>query len=396
LISLVGVGAGVAGFAPLNPHPHPLVYSVQNTVSGWFDGGPAVAPLSRPDPIASPTPSKPSPMQTAAAFAYDRLFLIVMETVNTDTFEAEFMALPGGFYAEHRDHALFFDNYYTTNLDSYTSLIAMLTGQQVPFRAYEDPDQFAPVNTAPSLITALAARGWASLFICTADYLPDIAAEPGFDRILDGRDFPDRQGWSEMGLNNVEASVEDRIAIPAMIDFAATHPQSVMMQELVVGHSPQYEALTGLGQMAYYDAYLTRLYDRLQARGLAAGSLIVLVADHGARTDATNAQNYHVPLMLIGDGVTAGVEHAMYSHLDQQALIATQMAALPMPDAREDVLVIGHTGRWSYGRITAQGAYQFIDASSGVVKADSGELDPQATRARMQAGLDAFARWLAW
>jgi hypothetical protein len=80
-----------------------------------------------------------SPPSDATTAAHAMAGSVVLEGVTTARFEQEFLTRPQGYYAHVRDRSVYFDEYHTTNLDSYTSLIAMLTSVQVPYRAYADP-----------------------------------------------------------------------------------------------------------------------------------------------------------------------------------------------------------------------------------------------------------------
>ena len=72
-----------------------------------------------------------------------------------------------------------------------------------------------------------------------------------------------------MGGSKVEAGVEDRAALPAIIEFMKSHSQTLVMQEMIFGHSPKWTAKTGKSQLEYYDDYLLEVLRGLEQQNLA-------------------------------------------------------------------------------------------------------------------------------
>jgi len=115
--------------------PQPFVYSLQQELTNQIFGGDRVVPsLRRPASRSDFETRLPSSMLAAVQeFRADHILLIVLEGVTAKDFEEEFLPLKGGFFERVKEHAAYYRQYYATNLDSYTSLIAMLTSVQVPF-----------------------------------------------------------------------------------------------------------------------------------------------------------------------------------------------------------------------------------------------------------------------
>ncbi len=396
IISLLGIILSWSGGSFLSPLPNPLVYSTQETVKDWLIRGERVVPRpSRPmfseEKLSDMV--QPSPLETAERFQYDHVLLLVMETVNESDFAQRFLEQKDGFYAVVKDHAVYFSRYYTTNLDSYTSLLAMLTSVQVPYRAYEAPEYYSNVNNAPNMIDALNGKNWKSLFICTSDFQPFVPVRDVWTETIHGRDLPNKKDWVSLGVNPVEAATEDKAAILPIVDSIKSHQQTVILHEMVTGHSPRWKKLTGKGQFEYYDEYCKELYCNLQHAGLVEETIFIIVADHGKRTDSSVAENYHVPLLIAGNGIDPAIHERMFSHLDLQEIVGHYLCGLTMPKAREDVIVIGHSGRWVYGQITADSQQMFFDAFDGVVLGQKGDLMPQRVFDRFQGVINSFARY---
>jgi hypothetical protein len=105
------------------------------------------------------------------------------------------------------------------------------------------------------------------------------------------------------------------------------------------------------------------------------------------------AESYHIPLLIAGAGISPAAHSEMFCHLDLQQMVAHYLSDLPLPPPRDNVLVVGHTGRWVYGQITADGQDLFIDALDGVVLEQKGNLAPRTLYDRFQAEIDSFVRF---
>ncbi|HSV99793.1 MAG TPA: sulfatase-like hydrolase/transferase [Sedimentisphaerales bacterium] len=322
----------------------------------------------------------------------DHVLLVVLEGITSDAFEQEFLTRSDGFYSRVKGHATYFSQYHATNLDSYTSLIAMLTSVQVPYRAYADEKLYTSVNLASNLPRLLRSMDFRTLFICTCAHQPFVPTRNDWDRVMHRGDLPSLDGWVSLGSSRMEAATEDRAGLPKIEEFVAAGRRSFVLHELVFGHTPQWRAKTGQTQLAYYDAYLHDLLDRLEARDLASRSLLVIVSDHGDRARAADAANYRVPLLIAGEGIRPGVDGAFRSHLDLWPIIISHLSGETMPPARSQILVVGSTERWVYGAISNAGESLFIEDSTGKALSRRGALDPSGIHREFQASLDEFGR----
>jgi len=377
------------------PAPHPLIYSVQDSSKAWLTGGKRVVPsLSRPTRSFSladkASDVASTQLRNAKRLRYDHVLIFVMEGVTTDRFEREFLSRPQGYYAKVRDRSAWFSGYHTTNLDSYTSLIAMLTSVQVPYRCYANPHSYDAVNDSPNLVAALRQQECHTLYVSTAQYHPFIPVRRDWDRIMLMSDFPQREGLVTVAGSKVEEGVEDRAAIPAIVEFVKTHPRTLVMQEMLVGHSPQWMARMRKSQLEYYDEILLELLRDLEENQLIDRTLLVLVSDHGDRANSANARNYNVPLLVAGQGISPMRTSSLLSHMDLQQVICHFLADQPLPQGSESLLTVGSTERWVYGKVTARGNHLFIDNDTGAILSSHGRLNALSLYEQFQGLLNAF------
>ena len=374
--------------------PQPFVYSLQQELKNRISNeGRTVPPLRRPISGSDRNNSLPSStLATIQELRADHILLVVLEGVTSKDFEKEFLVRKGGFYERVKERAAYFRQYYATNLDSYTSLIAMLTSVQVPYRAYADKCLYDAVNEAQNLTKNIRNQGFRTLFISTYEHQPFVPTRNYWDRVVDRGDLPLLDGWVSLGTSRMEAATEDRAALQTILEFMTAGQKSFTLHELVYGHSPEWRATTGIKQLEYYDTYLTDLIDRLTEAELESRTLIVVVSDHGNRSKASDAENYRVPLLVIGPGVRPLVYDTFRSHLDLEGIVAHYLAGAALPSNHERIFVVGSTERWVYGEIRETGDHLFIDDRTGRVFAHSGSMsmDPSKLYNDFQALLDEF------
>ena len=372
--------------------PNPWVLSIQQSAAELLmPDAREVRSLERPPtPVSESIDRKLAVTILQDPAAPTHIFLLVLEGVTSLDFERDFLGKPDGFHAGHRDRALYFSRFHATNLDSYTSLIAMLTGIQVPYRAYADEDSYVAVNRAGNLARALRGAGFFNVFVSTYAHQPFVPTREDWDRVLDRSSLPTLEGWVSLGSSRMEAATEDRAALSTIVDLAQSHEKCFILHELVYGHSTEWRAATGQSQLSYYDLYLTELASALERTGLLERSLLVIVSDHGDRARSSDAENYRVPLLIVGVGVPAGSDGEFRSHLDLPAIVAAAMGRTALPPPRASQFLVGSTERWVYSQLRSEGGYLFIDDRAGTVSGRRGALDAASVRSAFQSMLNAF------
>jgi len=155
---------GICAVVTLPRSPNPIVSSLREEVKEWLSGPREVERLRAPRKFGW-APSNHlalADVPLTKPLAADCVILVVLETVSAAEFEQWFLK-ESGFYRRVRQHADYFSNYHTTNLDSYPALIAMLAGVQVPFRAYADVGLYEAANQADNLTREFRRHAAASL-----------------------------------------------------------------------------------------------------------------------------------------------------------------------------------------------------------------------------------------
>ena len=390
---------------------NPVIFSVQESiVSGLFGGGRQFPLIVQPDKFR---PGKTDGEAAARTLGSDfftdinsagelyenfpsskkinHIVVIVMETVESNRFISELLEDKNTFIGSGKEEFRYFSKYFTSNLDSYTSLIAMLTSVFVPFRAYSDAEAYSRVQAAPNLASALKRTGAACMFVSTALNQPFIPVRGEWDKILTRDSLPDDPSMAHIDSPPIESAVEDRAAATAIVEFMRSKSRTFVMHECVYGHTQAWSDLTGKPQLEYYDLYARELAEKITAANLRQETLLIMVADHGSRQDPAEFENYRVPLIMWGPVIKPGVDDRFLSHLDFSGLVAEALSENAWRPSQKPILTVGHSGKWVYGEICSEGKFQFLDNLRGIVLSHRGFQNPIQLNEKFQRYLNYFS-----
>ena len=316
--------------------------------------------------------------------------MIVLEGVTADTFENGFLTISNGFYTQHKKNAVYYDNYYASNLDSYTSLISMLTSVQVPYRAYADETLYDKVNQAPSITEDFQNRGFENIFVSCYEYQPFVPTRKQWDKIYERKDLPSIDKWLSLGSNKMESATEDKSAISTIVDNMKLNNKSFILHELVYGHSPEWRATTGKTQNIYHNEYLLELSKKLKRENLFESTLFIIVSDHGNRAKPAEIENYRIPLLIVGNHISESTNSDLLTSLDIPQIIYHYAFSDIHPKSRNEMFFVGSTEKWVYGKMMKNKENLFIDDAAGTILYEKGNLNPEKVRDEFQVYLNIF------
>jgi len=379
------------GFTLQRPSPQPFIYSIQKKAESAIKGEKrAVASLSRTASKEFTDEINQLEYSSNEISFYKHILLIVLEGVTSESFEKGFLTLPNGFYTQHKNISIYYNNYFASNLDSYTSLISMLTAVQVPYRAYADASLYEQVNTAPSITQDLHNRDFKNYFISCYQHQPFVPTRKYWDTIYERQNLPSVEDWLTLGSSKMEMATEDKAAISIIIDKIKSNEKSFILHEMVYGHSPEWRATTGKTQNEYHNEYLINLTQRLKEEKLFDKTLYIIVSDHGNRTMSSDIENYRIPLLIVGYNNTYQIRNEWLSHLNLPKIIYHYAAADKHPESRDEMFFVGSTEKWVYGKMNKNNDNMFIDDASGIILSQSGNLKAIEVRDNFQHYLNEF------
>jgi len=381
----------IFGFTLKKTSPQPFIYSLQTEIAGLLKGEERVVPslhLKAANNESGAIGQLVFPAKDE--IKYNHILLIVLEGVIADSFEQGFLTIPARFYSRHKNNSVYYNNYYTNNLDSYTSLIAMITSIMVPYRSYADTDIYDSVNTAPSLTEDFHRRGFTNSFISCYQYQPFVPTRKYWDKIYERKDLPSLEKWLTLGSSKMEMATEDKAAISTITDIVKSNKKSFILHEMVYGHSPEWRAKTGMTQNEYHNEYLMDLWQNLEAEKLIDQTLFIIVSDHGDRAKSSEIDNYRIPLLITGHDLSYQLRNEWLSHLDLPGIIYHYVMGDQHPESRTEMFFVGSTEKWVYGTKNNQGEYLFIDNGTGVILAQSGNIKANDVMYKFQQYLNMF------
>jgi hypothetical protein len=382
----------ILGFTLQRPSPQPFMYSIQKKGESIISGKKRVVQSLNRTTKASSTLKKIQLLEfsTKAESHYNHILLIVLEGITSETFEKGFLTISNGFYEQNKNNSVYYENYYASNLDSYTSLISMLTSVQVPYRAYADETLYDKVNEAPSITEDFKNKGFENIFVSCYEYQPFVPTRKHWDKIYERKDLPSIDQWLSLGSNKMESATEDKAAISTIVANMKSNNKSFILHELVYGHSPEWRATTGKTQNIYHNEYLLDLSNQLKQENLFDSTLFIIVSDHGNRAKSAEIENYRIPLLIVGKNISESTNNELLTNLDIPRIIYHYTYSDNHPKSRNELYFIGSTEKWVYGKMLKNKENVFIDDATGTILYQSGDLKAEKVREEFQNYLNVF------
>jgi hypothetical protein len=294
---------------------------------------------------------------------YNRIVILVMESINYKKFINESSADSNSFYNQHKKNISLFKNYYTLNLDSYTSILSMLNSVFIPYQAYVNDTKFSFVNKRNNLIRFLNYDDFKTLFLTSYGkqqerFLPD-ANDWIQQTYMDS--ISGNPKYVSITSNKIEYACEDLSVFDDMMDFLKTNRKAFVLQEMVYGHTVAWKQKTGIETMEYYNQYFNKTINELKKNNLLDSTLIVVVSDHGPRNEPYNIENYHIPLLFYSNDIYNSTNSEFLSHIDFKDILLETISDFKYVPTENDLYIVGNSGEMIYGTIKKDGKYVFIN-----------------------------------
>ncbi|HEX5658080.1 MAG TPA: sulfatase-like hydrolase/transferase, partial [Polyangiales bacterium] len=239
------------------------------------------------------------------AARYDKVLVFVMETMNSDLMERETKLLPADTFVHNAlPHAHRYEQYYATNQDSRTGMLAMLTSRLIPYEAYTevDRDHYMFLGERPSLVDAMKHEGFRTAFAVSQEEVEIVVGDMPWDDVIHIEEGEIDAGRMKDKLCFVpyefEHACEDLALLPRVLAFLDQNPRAFLYQEFIWGHDAEYNQASGRTNTDYYSRYLDAVLAHLAETGALERTLFVLTSDHGIREkdDQRRRETYRLPL----------------------------------------------------------------------------------------------------
>jgi hypothetical protein len=288
-----------------------------------------------------------------ASTRYNKVIVLVMETMTSEKLELERAELPAEAFLRVGAPEQF-TRYYPNNQDSRTGMLDMLFSRLIPYEAYSDEgfNGYRHLAGVPSLVDRMRALSYATAFAVAQTDLEDVVGELGWDSALHLTEA-DIVRARAAGLlcfapDEWERSCEDVTMLPSVLEFVTSHERAFVYQEFIWGHASEYNQASGKTNAAYYSAYVEALQKALADRGLLEQTLIVLTSDHGFRDRSMQDRPsvYRIPLWFAAPDLTQSRDARLLSHADFGMLLFEHLTPSAVrADDNELVMIVGPTGQ---------------------------------------------------
>lgn len=312
---------------------------------------------------------------------YQKILVFVMESQNYEDIKKEndfkITFEKAGYACEK------YNNYYTTNLDSYTSLISILNSILIPYQAYASKTDYNFINNKTNLAELFLKNNYKTIFISTYNENPFIPDKNYWNEIIERKDINETNHLC-LNINKIDSACEDKTAIDKIINETESNNKLFLMQEMVYGHLFRWEEKTKIKPIDYYNSFFEELLIKLNNTNLSQKTLIIITSDHGKREDATNINNYHIPLYLCANNIEKKENNQFLSHINFKDIILEKMINQKIENFDDKLFIVGSSNVWNYGLIqpntkilnnSLNVSYIFINDKTLKVKTNMNETD---------------------
>jgi hypothetical protein len=283
---------------------------------------------------------------------YKYAFVFVMEQTSLDDFYREKALIENeNFFDRVKNKTHFFNNYYTSNQDSRTSIWEMFSSFFLPFECYIDSWQsnYGYVLDTNNLIDFLNKNGiWSYSVSSIGGGSLILGAYPFVDFI----NLENYEADSEGYLCSTEFSYQEGCEDFAIIDKFKEHVLArkkmslFYFQELIFGHGEKYMSISGKQRVEYYNDYFNEFYSFLEEENIADDSLIVIVSDHGPKGGGKRiVSDFNIPFMVISDDIESENIDTYYSHFSFKDIFLSYYLELDLPPQEDFIYIVGQSGR---------------------------------------------------
>jgi hypothetical protein len=303
---------------------------------------------------------------------FKKVLVLVMETMTSEKLAREAAVLPDStFFKRERQRIHRFGHYFPNNQDSRTGMLDIVGSRLIPYEAYSDQDlaSYQHVRTQPSLVDRFKTFGYATAFAVSQTDLEPVITELPWDDIvkLSDADIDEAKKSKQLCFTpyEFEHSCEDLVLLPKVVDFIAAHERVFLFQEFIWGHAYEYNEASGKSNADYYSAYIDRLIEQLEARGLMDDTLLAITSDHGFRDKGLQGELsvYRIPLMFYAKRFREHSDTRLLSHLDFKDLLFNELSPGSVQvDDNAFVLIVGPTGTGMTAALTGQHDFMLVKA----------------------------------
>jgi len=281
-----------------------------------------------------------------------RVLVFVMESVPYNIFQKELKKIPNdeNFFRIIENSSHIYTNYYTTNQDSATSLVAMLWSKFVPYDAYSTDSYKTYIQkfeNKKSIVDIFNYNNYSSNLVVSASTIPKFLSINNWTNSYKIENFDELQKTEYFCLEvfQNEQGCEDKAMLNDIKKTIKNNDNLFLFQELIYGHSVKYELEKKQSITNYYNYYFLDIYEYLKEENLLDNTTIVITSDHGLRNlkDKQDIDFYQVPFIVFNSDFDKKEVDDLYSHIDFNNILLSYLTDKNQLKSREEVFIVGQT-----------------------------------------------------
>lgn len=290
---------------------------------------------------------------------YSKIVIFVMEEVLFDNFYKyqKNISEENNFFELTKEKSQYYFNYYTTNQDSITSIISMISSKFVPNEAYIYTKDYSlcahNLYYDYDLIDFFNDYNYYTSFYVSSVRPACELTKYNWNNIVDiGGEF-DELKKTNMCFNPFpyDTACEDKVLLNKLINDL-NRDKVFIMQEFIFGHNNLYLNKSKKSKTEYYNEYFFEFYEKVLENNWEDDLLIVLISDHGNKgmESYSDFKGYNIPLIFIGNDLNYFENYDLYSHLDFKDILFNYNFDIQSIEAKE-FFIVGPTSSNVFGYI---------------------------------------------
>lgn len=272
------------------------------------------------------------------------------------------------FFEKTKNKSHYYNNYYTTNQDSRTSIYSMLSGYFIPFESYLGGDVFPKylevIENKKNVVEQLNLNQVSTHFLVSSIEVPDVSYPFPWKKIntLDPEIYNSGKYYCPKIFAN-ETACEDLSVIDDFKRIIDEEESFFVFKEFIYGHSYRHIRDLKISRTQYYHDYILEIYNYLDEKNILDDTLIIITADHGSRAyyNMKYISGYHIPFIVIANDLEFKKDFRLFSHLDFKDILYKYLYNINNIQENKLIITIGATNSDLIGFKTKEDNFSIIN-----------------------------------
>lgn len=295
-----------------------------------------------------------------------RVLVFVMESVAFEDFinQQNTFNNKDNFFELIKNHSHLYSNYYTTNQDSRTAVMTILSSTFIPFEAYTSFYDWKPyfgyIENRNNLIEFFNEKNFKTYFVISSTEITLESEIYHYDEIINIKNYSeDNEEFLCLNVFEFQHGCEDKFLIEDVKKSIKENEKLFLFQEFVYGHGVIYNKKLKKTNFEYYNEYLVEIYTFLKKENLLENTTIIVTSDHGLREKVPRREvkGYNVPLVVYNlDIDNFERTDELLSHVNFKDVLLSHIGENISLEVNEKVYFVGPTSRSLFGVVYEDGS----------------------------------------